>query len=170
MLWYFKNRRKLAFLSQKGNAGKIQQICWCTRITAQQQDNPRTLSLSLHAHTHTGTHTHRDTHTHTRTARSHTWACLWNAQRWSRCSPFYKIPEVQSNRNFWKSAKTESVICKRKVKIPSLNGHKDLHGLVSSLNVPRSVCVCVCACVRACVQAHDVLSCFSNSSTELSWT
>ena len=58
------------------------------------------------------------------------------------------------------SAKTESVICKCKVKIPSLNGHKDLHLLVSSLNVPRSVCVrvcvsvCVCVCVRVCVCMH----------------
>ena len=58
------------------------------------------------------------------------------------------------------SAKTESVICKRKVKIPSLNGRKDLHGLVSSLNVPRSVCVRVRACVRVCVCVCRRMMCF----------
>ena len=56
------------------------------------------------------------------------------------------------------SAKIEPLISKCKVKIPSLNGNKNLHLLVCSLNVPR-MCVCVCVHVCACV-CMMLLSCF----------
>ena len=66
------------------------------------------------------------------------------------------------------SAKIEPVISKCKVKIPSLNGNKNLHLLVCSLNVPR-MCVCVCVCARVCVCVHDAAFLFfGNSYTELS--